>query len=315
LDVNETVVTLASLLGRLLGEHIELTLQLRPGSGAILADRASLEQVIVNLAVNARDAMPTGGHLTIATESVELGDSRPDALAQLPSGSYVRLSVSDTGHGMDADTLAQVFEPFFTTKEVGKGTGLRLSMVFGTVSQSGGGITVTSAPNQGATFSLYFPRVALPVLAEPSAALPVMGGRETILLVEDDASVLELATRALTEHGYTVVSVGDPNQALTWAAARDRDGRRPADLLVTDVVMPEISGPELADRLRVRWPALRALFLSGYTDDSVVAHGLHDASMDFLRKPFVPDVLARRVREALDDTRPRHSRPIRLVAE
>ena len=315
LDVNETVTNLASLLGRLLGEHIELVLSLQPGTGSILADRASLEQVVVNLAVNARDAMPTGGRLTIATEPAELGGARPEPLAQLPVGAYVRLSVSDTGHGMDAETLAQVFEPFFTTKEVGKGTGLGLAMVFGTVSQSGGGVTVASAPGQGASFSLYFPRVSALALNAPVVVPPVEGGRETILLVEDEPAVLELAARGLTERGYTVVATSAPAQAEAWAVGRARDGKPAADLLITDVVMPEMSGPELAERLGERWPGLRVLFVSGYTDDAVVAHGLIESTVDFLPKPFAPDELARRVRRALDDPKPRTSRPMRIAAD
>jgi nitrogen-specific signal transduction histidine kinase/ActR/RegA family two-component response regulator len=315
LDMNETVTNLVSLLGRLLGEHIELVLTLRPGSGAILADRASLEQVVVNLAVNARDAMPTGGRLTIATEPVELGSVRPEPLAHLTPGTYVRLSVSDTGHGMDAETMAQVFEPFFTTKEVGKGTGLGLAMVFGTVSQSGGGVTVASAPGQGASFSLYFPQAVAPTLGAPAILPPVAGGRETILLVEDEPAVLELAARGLTERGYTVVATSAPTQAEAWATSRERDGKRPADLLITDVVMPEMSGPELAERLAERWPDLRVLFVSGYTDDAVVAHGLIESTVDFLPKPFPQDELARRVRRALDQPTPRTSRTLRAAVE
>ena len=315
LDVNETVTNLASLLGRLLGEHIELVLSLRPGSGAILADRSSLEQVVVNLAVNARDAMPTGGRLTIAAEPVALTRARPEALAHLPPGPYVRLSVSDTGHGMDGATLAQVFEPFFTTKEVGKGTGLGLAMVFGTVSQSGGGVMVTSAPGEGASFSLYFPRVGAELPAGPAPVPPVPGGRETILLVEDEPAVLELAARGLTERGYTVVATPSAAEAEGWAAAREQEGKRPPDLLITDVVMPEIGGPELAERLGDRWPSLRVLFVSGYTDDAVVAHGLVESTVDFLAKPFGPEELARRVRQALDEPTPRTSRAFRMVAE
>jgi PAS domain S-box-containing protein len=297
LDPNQVVGELTKMLGRLLGEHIELALHLAPAAGHVRADRGSLEQVLVNLAVNSRDAMPRGGRLTIATGAVELSASRARELGDLRPGPHVRITVHDTGSGMDEATQARIFEPFFTTKPVGRGTGLGLAMVYGTIQQSGGGIAVTSAPGEGATFELYLPRVADDAAEEERREPPPPRGRERILLVEDDPSVRGLAARTLEDLGYAVRAAGSADEAREMVASA---GGEPPELLVTDVIMPGDSGRRLAEDLRARLAELRVLFMSGYTDDAVLAHGVSRASAHFLQKPFTPDGLARKVREVLD---------------
>jgi CheY-like chemotaxis protein len=282
------------MLGRLLGENIELALHLAPAAGHVRADRGSLEQVLVNLAVNARDAMPGGGRLTIATGAVDLPAARARELGDLRPGPHVRITVHDTGSGMDEATQARIFEPFFTTKPTGRGTGLGLAMVYGTIQQSGGGIAVTSAPGEGATFELFLPRIADRVAEQDRREPPPPRGRERVLVVEDDPSVRGLAARTLEELGYSVRAAGSAEEARETAAAE------PPELLVTDVVMPGDSGRRLAEDLGARLPGLRVLFMSGYTDDAVLAQGVSHATAPFLQKPFTPDALARKVREVLD---------------
>ncbi len=298
LVLNQLIAEVNRLLQRVLGEDIELVTRLDPALGAIKADPGQMEQVIMNLAVNARDAMPQGGVLVLETSNLILDRQYADEHMSLPEGSYVLLTASDTGVGMDAAVLPHIFEPFFTTKETGKGTGLGLSTVYGIVKQSGGWIWVYSEPGHGTAFKIYLPRVDEPVLAlEPAARdddHPT--GTETILVVEDDPMVRRLVTQVLHKSGYTVLEAAGGAEAAAICADRSRA----IDLMVTDVVMPVTSGRELAARLRSARPRMRVLYMSGYTDDSVVRGGLLDASMAFLQKPFTATALTRKVRDVLD---------------
>ncbi len=301
LGLNAVVAHMQKMLRRLLGEDIELAVTLEPEAGTVNADPGQLEQVLLNLAVNARDAMPTGGRLTIETTRVTLTAELAERRHRLPPGDYLCLAVADTGAGMDEATQAHLFEPFFTTKEVGKGTGLGLATVYGIVKQSGGYVWVYSEVGHGTTVKVYLPRVAA-AADEPPAPGPapepaqVPRGRETVLLVEDAAPVRSLARRSLEACGYTVVDAPDGLTALD-VAARHRGG---IDLLVTDVVMPRMSGRELAERLAPARPRMKVLYTSGYTDDAMVRQGVLTAGVAFLQKPFVPETLARKVREVLD---------------
>ena len=297
-DLNTMVGNLRPMLTRLLGEHIAIGIQPAADPWPVKVDPGQFEQVILNLAVNARDAMPTGGTLTFETRNLNEAD-RPEHLGGLAPGDLVMLVARDTGQGMDETTRARVFEPFFTTKGLGEGTGLGLAMCYGIVTQAGGQITVDSAPGEGAVFSIYLPSAAgapgeAPESRSARGAAPT--GRETILVVEDDPLVRTLAIRVLKSCGYSVMSADSPRQALLVAS------ERPVDLLLTDVVMPERSGRDLAVELRRHIPGLRVLYMSGYTSDEVVARGVHEASADFLQKPFTPAILARRVRETLNSS-------------
>jgi two-component system, cell cycle sensor histidine kinase and response regulator CckA len=298
LDLNALVGNMEKMLKRLIGEHIELRAALAPELGAVKADAGQLEQVIVNLAVNARDAMPDGGRLTIETRNAQLDATYVEEHTPVVPGAYVLLAVTDSGTGMDAETKSHIFEPFFTTKELGKGTGLGLATVFGVVKQSGGYVWVYSEPGQGTTFKIYLPRVAeTPTAAAPRAAAPAsLRGSETILLVEDDETVRGLTRRLLVARGHTVVLASQGEEALQLA--QRHAGR--IHLLVTDVVMPGMSGRELADRMQALLPGIKVLFLSGYTDDAIVRHGVLEPGVAFLQKPFAADALARKVREVLD---------------
>ena len=298
LDLNVLVANMEKLLRRLIGEDIELRTALARDLEAVKADSSQLEQVIVNLAVNSRDAMPQGGRLTIETANVELDQAYAEQHFPAQPGSYVLLAVSDTGTGMDAATMSRIFEPFFTTKETGKGTGLGLATVYGVVKQSGGYIWVYSEPGQGTSFKVYLPRVTeapQPAPAAPTRAAALMGS-ETVLLVEDDEMVRNLARRMLEARGYTVLSASRGEDAL--GVVERHDG--PIDLLVTDVVMPGMSGRSVAQRLLGLRPGLKVLYLSGYTDDAIVRHGMLEPGIAFLQKPFSADALARKVREVLD---------------
>ena len=299
LDLNAVVANMDRMLRRLLGDDVELVTSLEPTAGAVNADPGQLEQVLLNLAVNARDAMPTGGRLSIETARLTLHEEHVERRHRLPPGDYACLVVADTGVGMDEATQAHLFEPFFTTKEVGKGTGLGLATVYGIVKQSGGYIWVYSEPGRGTTIKVYLPRV--PGAADaPSPAPPpkeVRGGHETVLLVEDAAPVRALARRSLEACGYRVLDAPDGPAALKLSAQHGDS----IDLLVTDVVMPGMSGRELAERLARERPRTKVLYTSGYTDDAMVRQGVLTAGVAFLQKPFVPDSLARKVREVLDD--------------
>ncbi|HEY6158645.1 MAG TPA: response regulator [Gemmatimonadales bacterium] len=298
LDLNALVANMGKLLRRLIGEDVELRTALAPDLGAVKADPGQMEQVIANLVVNARDAMPAGGRLTVETANAELDKDYADQHFPAPPGSYVLLAVSDTGTGMDPETKGRIFEPFFTTKEKGKGTGLGLATVYGVVKQSGGYIWVYSEPGQGTAFKIYLPRVREapgPARPGPAPAAPLRGS-ETLLLVEDDEMVRHLVSRMLKSRGYTVLAASDGTHAL-----RQLESHRGAiDLLITDVVMPGMSGREVAQRVAALQPQAKVLYLSGYTDDAIVRHGMLEPGIAFLQKPFSADVLARKVREVLD---------------
>jgi PAS domain S-box-containing protein len=298
-SVNALVSDIDKMLQRLVKADVQLRLALAPDAGNLRADPGQLQQVLMNLVVNARDAMPTGGKLLIETSSTELTEQYTELHQAVVPGSYVLLAVSDTGIGMDAETKARIFEPFFTTKEKGHGTGLGLATVYGIVKQSDGYVWVYSEPGRGTTFKLYFPRVGERAEALPSPREAArLTGTETILLAEDDAMVRPLAKGLLDKLGYTVLEADNAERAL--AVARAHAG--PIHLLVTDVVMPGASGRELARRLAETRPETQVLYVSGYTDDAIVHHGMLEPGLHFLQKPFTPATLARKVREVLDTT-------------
>jgi CheY-like chemotaxis protein len=296
LDLNVLVANLEDMLQRLLGEDIDLLFV--PGSplGRVKADPGQLEQVIMNLTINAREAMPRGGRLTLETAEVELDASYARHHVGVEPGRYVMLAVSDTGIGMDAATRARIFEPFFTTKA--SGTGLGLSTVYGIIQQSSGAIWVYSEPGLGTTFKLYFPTVDAPLEPPRDGSDRAPGGRgETILLSEDEEGVRDLAREVLEAYGYTVLPT--PGGAEALALARQHPG--PLHLLLTDVVMPHMSGRELAERVRQLRPDIRVLFMSGYTDEALGRHGVLEPGTLLLQKPFTPGGLVRGVSEALTE--------------
>jgi PAS domain S-box-containing protein len=300
LDLNSVVTKMGQVLRRLIGEDIELSIEPSPSLLLLKADPGQIEQVIVNLAVNSRDAMPDGGRITIATADADLSRSYAAAHPGVVPGPHVLLSVADTGQGMSDETQAHLFEPFFTTKERGKGTGLGLATVYGIVQQSGGHIRVNSAPDRGSTFFIYLPRVEGPKDAATGADRPPLPhpspGTETVLLAEDEEVVRRLAREILSENGYKVLAAGNGREALLLSEAH----RGEIHLLLTDVVMPKMSGRELTERIRLQRPGLRVLYMSGYTDDAILRHGVLEDGIPFLQKPFTPEVLARKVREVLD---------------
>jgi signal transduction histidine kinase/DNA-binding LacI/PurR family transcriptional regulator/ActR/RegA family two-component response regulator len=297
-DLNEVIGAIEVMLRRLLGEDIVLTTKLAPAAPPIWADAGQIEQILFNLTINARDAMPDGGTVTVETASLAHDPDDLSAPVGLAAGEYVMLRLSDTGAGMDEATQARIFEPFFTTKPTGKGTGLGLATVFGIVQQTGGHIAVTSAPGAGTSFEVYLPQVhpsdVGTVDTAPAAAN--LSGTETILLVEDDSGVRTTASRFLAGYGYQVLEAVDGNDALRIS----QEHRGPLDLVITDVVMPGMGGPELVTRLAARRPATPVLYVSGYTDSSAVRDALTDASVALLHKPFTAPDLAARVRELLD---------------
>jgi PAS domain S-box-containing protein len=298
LDLSVHIAASHSMLKRLLGEDVELVLLLEPRLKSVKADPSQIDQVIINLVVNSRDAMPQGGRLTIETHNEIIGDDDARRHALFQPGAYVMIAVSDTGHAIDPKILPHIYEPFFTTKEPGKGTGLGLSTVYGIVKQSGGFIWVYSEIGHGTTFKIYLPQIdgeagaeaPPPLLAEPAR------GIETVLVVEDDEPVRKFTCAALRRLGYQVFEAVNAGEALLACERRTEA----ISLLVTDVVMPHMSGPQLAERLKGIQPTMRVLYTSGYTDDAVVRHGLLDQSMDFLQKPFAASVLGQKVRDVLD---------------
>jgi len=297
LSLNDLVADVQNMLVRLVGEDVEVRLSLSPDAGNVRADAGQLQQVLLNLVVNARDAMPTGGKLLLETANADLTEQYAELHQPVIPGRYVMLAVSDTGSGMDAETKARIFEPFFTTKEQGRGTGLGLSTVYGIVKQSGGYVWVYSEPGRGTTFKLYFPRVDAPAeIPAPPRETATLTGTETILVAEDDDMLRPLAKGLLQKLGYTVLEAENAERALDLARARTG----PIHLLVADVVMPGASGRELARRLAHTRPDTRVLYVSGYTDDAIVHHGMLEPGLNFLQKPFTPGALARKVREILD---------------
>jgi PAS domain S-box-containing protein len=301
LDLNVVVANLGKMLERLIGEDIVLATTLAPGIGFVKADRGQIEQIIMNLAVNSRDAMPDGGRLTIETFHADLDDSYTAEHLDVRPGPYVVLAISDNGCGMDKETQSNIFEPFFTTKELGKGTGLGLSTVYGIVKQSGGHIGLYSEPGEGTTFKVYLPRLEESDQKHESGVTEKesLEGSETVLLVEDEASVRELARRILEAYSYTVLAASDSEDALRICETHGGN----IHLMLTDVVMPGTSGRELAQLVATNHPEITVLYMSGYTDDAIVQHGVLGADTPFLQKPFSPVALARKVRETIDKKR------------
>jgi two-component system cell cycle sensor histidine kinase/response regulator CckA len=297
LSLNEILTNMRRFLVRTLGEDIDLAMVLDPELGLVDVDRHQFEQVLLNLTLNARDAMPDGGRLTLETANVELDDDCCRVHGGAEPGAYVMLAVSDTGVGMNEETKSHVFEPFFTTKEPGKGTGLGLATLYGTVKQSGGSVFVYSEPGQGTTFKVYLPRINEPAKARTAAVMPAsLLGCETILAVEDDVALRALIKRVLERLGYTILTAGNGDEALS-----SLHGAGPVDLLLTDVALPgSLQGDELVQAARALRPDLPALYMSGYTLNAVMRSGRLDQGVNYLEKPFTPADLARRVREVLD---------------
>jgi two-component system cell cycle sensor histidine kinase/response regulator CckA len=297
LDVNEVVRGMERMLARLLGAHVQLEVRLGAGVDTVLADAGQMEQVVMNLAINARDAMPRGGKLTIETRNMTMAGEH----VQMPPGEYVMLAVSDTGTGMDKETLARIFEPFFTTKEKGKGTGLGLSTVYGIVKQSGGHIWPYSEVGIGTTFKVFLPRHTATVRREAPQPGPVtrLTGNETVLLVEDDDAVRAVTRGILRRAGYNVLEARNAGEAVLTCEQHPQR----IHLLLTDVVMPQMSGAQLAHRLAQVRADMRVVCMSGYTDDAALRHGILDSEFAFVQKPLVPDVLLTKVRQVLDTPR------------
>jgi PAS domain S-box-containing protein len=301
LDLNAALANMDRMLRRLIGEDVELTMVAGPDLGNVKADPGQIEQVVMNLVVNAGDAMPDGGRLTVTTASARIDEDGARLGVSLPPGEYVTLSVADTGCGMDAETRAHVFEPFFTTKAADKGTGLGLATVYGIVTQSAGGIAIESEPGRGATFRIFLPRVHEEVEARGTGRRPRLPeGRETVLMAEDEGGVRAVAREVLTLCGYTVLEGCNGREALELG----RRHRGPIHLLLTDVVMPQMSGPELAEQLKAARPVMKVLFMSGYTDDQLAFRRVADGQTPLIEKPFTTEALARKVRAVLDGAAP-----------
>jgi PAS domain S-box-containing protein len=302
LDLNDVVSGIERMLRRIIGEDIELLTELSESLGLVRADPGQVDQIILNLSVNARDAMPDGGQVTITTANVTLDSSYGDAHPEFTPGDFVMLAVTDTGTGIDAETQSRIFEPFFTTKEVGKGTGLGLATVYGIVQQFGGQVRVYSEVGRGTAFKVYLPRLrdgsAVAVPPVPTHAAPAVGG--TILLVEDDAAVRQVASRILRERGYTVLEANRPSEARALCA--QHGGK--IDLLLTDVIMPECTGPQLARELTQQFPALRVVYMSGYPGGAAARAGSLEPGAIYVEKPFSPANLLEKVRATLESDRP-----------
>jgi CheY-like chemotaxis protein len=298
IDLNAAIRSTEKMLRRVIGEDIKLETSLADDLGPVRADVGQLGQVLLNLVINARDAMPRGGKLTIETSNIDLDDLYTKLHIAAKPGPHVLLAVADTGCGMRAEIMARIFEPFFTTKGQGKGTGLGLATVQGIVTQLEGHIEVYSEVSIGTSFKIYLPRVAGPARPESGAAAveTVLGGTESILLVEDDALLRGLLHNVLIEAGYSVTTACNGNEALQVAAKH----RGAFHIIVTDVVMPDLGGRQMAEQLAVKFPKAKVLYLSGYTDDAVVRHGILHDQVPFLQKPFTSAALMRKVREVLD---------------
>ena len=297
IDLNTIIKNLEKMVRRIIGEDIELVTFLTEGIGRVRADPGQMEQAIINIVVNARDAMPDGGKLTIETANVELDEEYARNHVAVKTGRYVMLSISDTGVGMTSEVRERVFEPFFTTKEMGKGTGLGLSTVYGIVKQSEGNIWVYSEPGQGTTFKIYLPRVDEPLEELREEVIgEVPRGTETVLVVEDEETVRKLAVRVLKREGYKILEAPDGGKAFMLCEGF----KEPIHLILTDVVMPGMSGSKLVERLKEIHPEMKVLYMSGYTDNAIVHHGVLEEGTNFIQKPFALDGLARKVREVLD---------------
>lgn len=298
LDVNNLISDMKKMLHRLIGENIDLITNLDPDLGIIKADPGQIEQVIMNLAVNSRDAMPDGGRLSLETKNVDLDESYMREHDSVEPGAYVMLAVSDTGHGMDKATIQRIFDPFFTTKDVGKGTGLGLSTVYGIVKQSGGNIWVYSETGKGTVFKIYFPRIETPVESKPDiSTISTPPSRSAaILLVEDEEVVRNMVLRILISHGFDVLAARNGNEALQMC----QGVKKPIHLVITDVIMPEMSGSELAHNLSISYPNIKVLFMSGYTNNEIVHHGVLDPEVNFIQKPFTIDRFLEKIQEILD---------------
>jgi two-component system cell cycle sensor histidine kinase/response regulator CckA len=297
-DVDEIVGELQPMLERIIGDDVQVTISLAGGSACVEADRSQIERVLLNLAANARDAMPHGGRLTIETALVDLDSDYEATHGDIEPGVHVLLAISDTGTGMSEQVRKRLFEPFFTTKGAGEGTGLGLATVFGVVKQSRGAIYVYSEEGRGTTFKIYLPVAPSTVAGDGAGSVEpaVRPGSETIVVVEDDESVRELVQLMLSGHGYNVLAAADGESAARLCAEHPNG----VDLLLTDVVMPEVNGRVLAERLGAMFPSLRVLFMSGYSDEAVVRHGIIRPNTAFIEKPFSETTLARKVREVLD---------------
>ncbi len=296
-QLNTLILHMQKMLSRLIGEDIELITVAAADDATVRSDPGQLEQVVMNVVVNARDAMPGGGKLIIETAQAEVGPDYAGSNVDLKPGSYVVLAVSDTGMGMDSETVAHLFEPFFTTKAPGKGTGLGLATAYGIVKQSGGAISVYSEPGRGTTVKIYLPTAESKAAAEAAAPTParVLRGSETILVLEDEPRVRKLICEVLAVRGYNVLEAVRGDEAIRIAT----EYRGRIHLLLADVVMPEMSGPQALEQIRVRHPKMKVLFMSGYTDEAMMHHGILGSGAPFLQKPFLPEALARKVREVL----------------
>jgi PAS domain S-box-containing protein len=296
LDLNSVVKGMVKMLARVIGEDITLELHLEPGNSRVVADRSQLEQVLLNLGVNARDAMPNGGHLMIETSVVELDNDFVDQHAEAQAGEHILLAVTDTGTGMPEEVRQKIFEPFFTTKEVGKGTGLGLSTVYGVVKQHGGQIYVYSEPGKGTTFKIFLPASqSKGVEQEKQQGEAIPAGEETVLLAEDDATTRRMIKTTMEAEGYTLLEAGDGQEALEVSNSYEGD----IHLLLTDVIMPKMNGQELANSLQQSRPEMEVIFMSGYTDDAIFRHGVLEPGVHFIQKPITPSILAKKLREVL----------------
>lgn len=299
-QVNDLILNLEKMLHRLIGEDVELVIRHGKNTGLVKADPVQIEQVLLNLAVNARDAMPKGGRLVIETKNRRLDKQYAEGRFEVMPGEYVVICVSDTGTGMSEEVKENIFEPFFTTKEVGKGTGLGLATVFGIVKQHGGHISVYSEVGKGTTFRIHLPRadeVESASAVEASLAPSLMKGKETVLVVEDDSVVRKFVSGTLRDLGYTVLAAGHPDEAFKLVKER-RSGN--VDLLLTDVIMPKMSGKELSEKIKDIEPHIKVIFMSGYTDDFLGHHGILEESLHFLEKPFTEEALAQKIRDVLE---------------